>query len=90
MFFSHMATISSYKNSDVVIVAAKRTPIGNLNGCLSTLKAHELGATVIRDVLAQAQIPPSDVSEVIMGQVFTAGLLIFTKTSYIVDDLTYV
>jgi len=76
--FSSMANISSYKNYDVVIVAAKRTPIGNLNGCLSSLKAHELGAIVIRDVLAQAQIPPSDVSEVIMGQVFTAGLLIFT------------
>ncbi|XP_074624776.1 acetyl-CoA acetyltransferase, cytosolic-like isoform X1 [Acropora palmata] len=68
-----MANISSYKNYDVVIVAAKRTPIGNLNGCLSSLKAHELGAIVIRDVLAQAQIPPSDVSEVIMGQVFTAA-----------------
>lgn len=54
-------------------MAAKRTPIGNLNGCLSSLKAHELGAIVIRDVLAQAQIPPSDVSEVIMGQVFTAA-----------------
>ncbi|XP_068755293.1 acetyl-CoA acetyltransferase, cytosolic-like isoform X1 [Montipora capricornis] len=68
-----MAASSGYKNSDVVIVAARRTPIGNLNGCLSTLKAHELGAIVIRDVLAQAKISPSDVSEVIMGQVFTAG-----------------
>ena len=73
-FSSHMMAASSgYKNSDVVIVAARRTPIGNLNGCLSTLKAHELGAIVIRDVLAQAKISPSDVSEVIMGQVFTAG-----------------
>lgn len=72
-------------------MAARRTRIGNLNGCLSTLKAHELGAIIIRDVLAQAQIPPSDMSEVIMGQVFTAGLLILLLIlSYIVDDLTYV
>jgi len=68
-----MAASSSYKNSDVVIVAAGRTPIGNLNGCLSSLKAHELGAMVVRDVLARAKIPASDVSEVIMGQVCTAG-----------------
>lgn len=71
-----MAASSSYKNSDVVIVAAGRTPIGNLNGCLSSLKAHELGAMVVRDVLARAKIPASDVSEVIMGQVCTAGKLI--------------
>ena len=68
-----MAASSGYSNSDVVIVAAGRTPIGNLNGCLSSLKAHELGAMVIRDVLARAKISASDVSEVIMGQVCTAG-----------------
>ncbi|KAJ7315084.1 Acetyl-CoA acetyltransferase, cytosolic [Desmophyllum pertusum] len=50
-----MAASSGYNNSDVVIVAAGRTPIGNLNGCLSSLKAHELGAMVIRDVLARAR-----------------------------------
>lgn len=68
-----MAASSGYKNSDVVIVSARRTPIGNLNGCLSTLKAHELGAIVIRDVLTRAKVDPSNVSEVIMGQVCTAG-----------------
>lgn len=68
-----MAASSGYKNSDVVIVSAGRTPIGNLNGCLSTLKAHELGALVIQDVLARVKISPSDVSEVILGQVCTAG-----------------
>ena len=69
-----MAASSGYNNSDVVIVAAGRTPIGNLNGCLSSLKAHELGAMVIREVLARGKIPPADVAEVIMGQVCTAGV----------------
>lgn len=68
-----MAASSGYNDSDVVIVAAGRTPIGNLNGCLSSLKAHELGAIVIRDVLKRGKTPASDVAEVIMGQVCTAG-----------------
>ena len=69
-----MAASSGYNDSDVVIVAAGRTPIGNLNGCLSSLKAHELGAIVIRDVLKRGKTPASDVAEVIMGQVCTAGM----------------
>ncbi|XP_073228139.1 acetyl-CoA acetyltransferase, cytosolic-like [Porites lutea] len=68
-----MAASSGYNDSDIVIVAAGRTPIGNLNGCLSSLKAHELGSIVIQDVLSRAKVAPSDVSEVIMGQVCTAG-----------------
>lgn len=68
-----MAASSGYNDSDVVIVAAGRTPIGNLNGCLSSLKAHELGSIVIRDVLKRGKTPASDVAEVIMGQVCTAG-----------------
>ena len=68
-----MAASSGYNNSDVVIIAAGRTPIGNLNGCISSLKAHELGSMVIRDVLARGKVPSSDVAEVIMGQVCTAG-----------------
>lgn len=71
--FEAMAASSGYNDSDIVIVAAGRTPIGNLNGCLSSLKAHELGSIVIRDVLSRAKVSPSDVSEVIMGQVCTAG-----------------
>ena len=72
-FIVQCAASSGYNNSDVVIVAAGRTPIGNLNGCLSSLKAHELGAIVIRDVLTRGKTPASDVAEVIMGQVCTAG-----------------
>uniref|UniRef100_T1IVJ0 Acetyl-CoA acetyltransferase, cytosolic n=1 Tax=Strigamia maritima TaxID=126957 RepID=T1IVJ0_STRMM len=60
-------------NQSVYIVAASRTPIGSFNGCLSGLSAAELGSTVIEDVVKRALINTSDVSEVIVGQVYTAG-----------------
>jgi len=59
--------------SDVVIVAAKRTAIGNFNGSLSTVSAHDLAATVIKDLLADTCVQGSDISEVILGQVLSAG-----------------
>jgi acetyl-CoA C-acetyltransferase len=58
---------------EVVIVSAVRTPIGTLNGSLSGLSAHELGAIVIREALARPQISPEEVSEVVLGQVLTAA-----------------
>ena len=58
---------------DVVIVAARRTPIGALNGALSPLPAHALGAVAIRAALADAGIAADEVSETILGQVLTAG-----------------
>jgi len=62
-------------NSDpIVIVAAKRTAIGNLGGGLSKLQGHELGARVIEAVLEQAGLTGADVDEVILGQVLTAGV----------------
>ena len=57
-----------------VIVAAKRTPIGSFQGCLSTVSAPELGAQVIGATLQQAGIKHSEVGECIMGNVLTAGL----------------
>ena len=60
-------------HTGVFIVAAARTPVGTLNGALSSLPAHDLGATVIKNVLDRAKIPPENVSEVLMGQVLTAG-----------------
>ena len=59
--------------TDVVIVAAQRTAIGNLAGGLSTVPAHILGATVIKAALEKANVPASDVDDVIMGQVLTAA-----------------
>ena len=58
---------------EIVIVAARRTPIGTLNGLLSPLAAHELGALVIKAALADAGVDPADVEETILGQVLTAG-----------------
>lgn len=57
----------------VVIVAAKRTAIGVLGGGLSSVPAHKLGATVIKAVMHDAKLSSSDVNDVILGQVLTAG-----------------
>jgi len=59
--------------SDIVIVSAARTPIGKLNGSLHSLPGHELGAIAIRAALQRAKIEPREVSDVILGQVLTAG-----------------
>ena len=59
--------------SAIVIAAAVRTPIGKLGGGLSGLPAHQLGQRVIAEVLRRAQVEAKDVSEVILGQVLTAG-----------------
>ena len=63
----------SMQDEDVVIVSAARTPVGSFNGSLSTVPAHTLGEVVIRAALERAHVAPSDVDEVIMGQVLTAG-----------------
>ena len=59
--------------TDVVIVAAARTPIGSFNGALSSLPAHALGKVAIQAALERAKVEPGEVSEVIMGQILTAG-----------------
>jgi len=59
--------------TDVVIVAAKRTPVGSFLGALGGTPAHELGRVAIEAALAQAAVAPEEVSEVILGQVLTAG-----------------
>lgn len=58
---------------EICIVSAARTAVGNLNGCLSSLPGHDLGAACIQEVLKRANTGPENVSEVIMGQVLTAG-----------------
>ena len=58
---------------DVVIVAAGRTAVGKFGGTLAKIPAAELGAHVIRHLLEKTGIDPAAVSEVIMGQVLTAG-----------------
>ncbi|MDE2249951.1 MAG: acetyl-CoA C-acetyltransferase [Gammaproteobacteria bacterium] len=58
---------------EVVIVAALRTAVGKFGGSLARVPAAELGAQVIRALLARTGIAPAQVSEVLMGQVLTAG-----------------
>jgi acetyl-CoA C-acetyltransferase len=58
---------------DVVIVAATRTAVGSFQGSLSNISAVDLGAAVIRQLLAQTGLDGALVDEVIMGQVLTAG-----------------
>ena len=59
--------------NEVVIVAAGRTAVGKFGGTLSKIAAPDLGAHVIKGLLAKTGIAPEMVSEVIMGQVLTAG-----------------
>jgi acetyl-CoA C-acetyltransferase len=59
--------------TDIVIVGAARTAIGKFGGGLAKTPAPELGATVIRVLLARANLKPDQISEVILGQVLTAG-----------------
>ncbi|MBT3071498.1 acetyl-CoA C-acetyltransferase [Rhodomicrobium sp. Az07] len=60
-------------DDDIVIASAARTPVGSFNGSLATLPAHELGRIVITEALKRANVEAADVSEVILGQVLTAG-----------------
>ena len=59
---------------DVVVVSAVRTPIGSFQGALSSLPAPRLGAAVIKEALARAKVAPDEVSELIFGEVLTAGV----------------
>ena len=59
---------------EVVIVGAVRTAIGKFGGTLAKTPASDLGATVIKQLLARSGVKPEQVSEVILGQVLTAGI----------------
>lgn len=60
--------------ANTVIVYAGRTAVGKLSGSLSGLSASQLGAAVVKDALAKTKIEPSQVDEIIMGNVLTAGV----------------
>jgi len=59
---------------DIVIVAAARTAVGKFGGSLAKVPATELGATVIKDLLARTGVGADQIGEVIMGQVLAAGV----------------
>ena len=57
----------------VVITSAVRTAIGSLGGTLKNVPAHKLGSSVITSAIKKSNLKPSDIDEVIMGQVLTGG-----------------
>jgi acetyl-CoA C-acetyltransferase len=59
--------------TDIVIASAARTAVGSFNGTLANVPAHDLGKVAIKEALKRASVDPADVSEVILGQVLTAG-----------------
>src|SRR5947209_11637585 len=59
---------------ETVILSAARTPVGSFSGSLSALTAPQLGAIAIREALRRAGVNGADVSEVVFGNVLTAGL----------------
>src|SRR4051794_24434584 len=60
-------------SEDIVIVGAARTPVGAFNGAFGSLPAHELGKAAITEAMNRAGVEGKRVSEVILGQILTAG-----------------
>ena len=60
--------------NDVVIASACRTPIGSFLGSLATLSAPRLGAIVVEEAIRRANLKKTDIQEVILGNVLTAGI----------------
>ncbi|HET8937623.1 MAG TPA: acetyl-CoA C-acetyltransferase [Polyangiales bacterium] len=58
---------------DIVIAAAARTAVGSFNGTLANVPAHDLSATVIKELLKRGKIEAQEISEIILGQVLQAG-----------------
>ena len=59
--------------TDIVILAATRTPIGNFQGAFASTPASELGATAIRGAVVQAGVTADKITDVLMGNVLQAG-----------------
>src|SRR5277367_539238 len=62
------------KSDPVVILAARRTPVGAFQGAFATVTAPQLGAVAIKAALTDAGVMAADVDEVIMGCVLSAGI----------------
>ncbi|MGM0338576.1 acetyl-CoA C-acetyltransferase [Enterococcus sp. AZ007] len=60
-------------NNKVVVTSALRTPIGSMGGSLSNIDVSDLGAHVIKGVISQSKLLPTEIDEVYMGCVFQAG-----------------
>ena len=74
LLLSHMTLdIGDIAMTEVVICAARRTPVGSFLGSFASVPAHELGKVAIEAALNDAGVKPDEVTEVIMGQVLTAA-----------------
>ena len=62
-----------YQDTDTVIVAASRTAIGSFNGSFRDVAPYKLGSAVIQSLLSKINMKASDIDEVILGQILTAG-----------------
>ncbi|RWL42516.1 MULTISPECIES: acetyl-CoA C-acetyltransferase [unclassified Mesorhizobium] len=60
-------------SNSIVVASAARTAVGSFNGSFAATPAHELGAVVIKELLARASVEAAEVDEVILGQVLTAA-----------------
>src|SRR5471030_1566928 len=69
-----VAGVLEKQMEEVVIVAAARTAVGKFGGSLAKIPASELGAHVIKGLIAQTGIDPTTISEAILGQVLTAAV----------------
>ena len=63
----------SHIMTNVVIASAARTAVGSFGGAFASTPAHDLGAAVLKELVARAGVDPSEVSETILGQVLTAA-----------------
>src|SRR6266436_4040994 len=59
--------------TDVVIASGARTPVGSFTGSFANIPAHDLGTVAIKAALERAKVAPGEVSEVVLGQILTAG-----------------
>ena len=88
------------ENNSIVITSAKRTAIGSLGGALKTIQGHQLGASVIAEVIKNSKLQKNEIDEIIMGQVLTGGAgqnparqaaiecgLPVEKTAYVVNQV---
>ena len=90
----------SFEQKNIVITSAVRTAIGSVNGSLKNIQAHELGSIVIKEAIKKSNLKPSEIDEIIMGQVLTGGAgqnparqaainagLPIEKTAYIINQV---
>uniref|UniRef100_A0A1X7SJ90 Thiolase N-terminal domain-containing protein n=1 Tax=Amphimedon queenslandica TaxID=400682 RepID=A0A1X7SJ90_AMPQE len=70
---AELRKLACKRNAMKLYPGAARTPVGSLNGSLSSLSAHQLGSTAITAALERAKVLPEKVSEVLVGQILTAA-----------------